>query len=261
MKNTIIFFIILGSLLGKGCCHIDTSSSKKRSHTSKNKHWSYHGETSPEHWEEVEKGADCGGRYQSPINIVAAIDDSSLQPIEFHYDDDTDIDAVVNNGHSIQYDFEKGDYIQIDTIRYELLQFHFHEPAEHTIQGIRYPMVIHFVHRSEEGAYAVIAVMVKEGESSPAFEFLENYLPVREGERKEIDTSFDINSALPQQTNYYHYTGSLTTPPCTEGVQWYIMEEPITISVAQVVALQKLMPLHNYRNEQQLNGRTIRHSF
>lgn len=223
------------------------------------KHWSYQGETGPEHWVEFEKDSDCGGKYQSPINIVStnAMVDTTLQPLDIHYSSATKIHEVVNNGHSIQYNFESGNYLNYKDEKYELKQIHFHEAAEHTINGIRYPMVIHMVHVNIKNQYAVLAVMVKEGKSSAPFNFLESYLPIEKGTTKTVNTSFDLNKNLPKDKGYYNYVGSLTTPPCTEGVNWFIYKKPITISLKQVKELQKIMPLNNYRNEQPLNGRKV----
>ena len=223
-------------------------------------HWSYQGETGPEHWAEFEKDSDCGGNYQSPINIINtdAEVDNTLKGLDTHYATNTKIHEVVSNGHSIQYNFESGNYLNYKGDRYNLKQIHFHEASEHTIDGIRYPMVIHMVHVSNKNQFVVLAVMVKEGENSAPFKFLENYLPLVKGQTKPINASFDLNKILPKDKGYFNYVGSLTTPPCTEGVNWFVFKSPITISSGQVKELQKIMPLNNYRNEQALNGRIIK---
>lgn len=223
-------------------------------------HWAYQGEMGPEHWAEIEKESDCDGLRQSPINIIDVDTEitTSLSPIEIYYATDVKIHDVTNNGHSIQYNFEKGDYIVIEGIKYALRQIHFHEASEHTINGVRYPLEMHLVHFSEERKdFAVLAVMAIEGHSSAPFNFLEQYLPLKTGETKSIDANFDLNLNLPDNRSYYTYKGSLTTPPCTEKVNWYIFNNPITVSLEQVKELQKLMPMNNYRNEQPLNGRKI----
>lgn len=236
----------------------------KKGHSTKNnthkKHWSYIGETGPAHWTEIEKQSDCGGEFQSPINIidVNAIADKTLKPLDIHYESSTKIHDVKNNGHSIQYNFEEGDYINYNGSQFNLKQIHFHESSEHTIDGIRYPLVIHMVHTNAKGAYLVLAVMAKEGMPSEPFNFLENYLPLKKDETKIIDKSFDLNLNLPKNKGYYNYVGSLTTPPCTEGVNWFIFKEPITVSLEQVNILKQLMPINNFRDEQPLNGRKIK---
>lgn len=223
-------------------------------------HWTYEGETGPEHWSEIEKQSDCSGKLQSPINIIEidAVDDILLQPIETHYSKDVKIHDVTNNGHSIQYNFEKGDYVILNDNAYALKQIHFHEPSEHTINGIRYPLEMHLVHVSKDNKIAVMAIMAQEGRSSEAFTFLENYLPITVGQTKQIDKDFDLNLNLPDNKDYYQYNGSLTTPPCTENVTWFVYKNPITVSLDQVMQLQKLMPLNNYRSTQPINGRVVK---
>ena len=230
-------------------------------HQKDQKHWTYEGKTGPEHWIELEEKSDCNGERQSPINIIEINleRDSLLKPIGIFYSSKVKIHDVTNNGHSIIYNFEEGDYITLNDKKYDLIHIHFHEASEHTINGIRYPLEMHLVHVSKNNRIAVLAVLAKEGKSSDPFTFLENYLPVKNGKTKEINASFDLNLNLPDNREYYAYGGSLTTPPCTESVSWYVFKTPITVSLAQVKQLQKLMPLNNYRNEQQLHGRIVKH--
>lgn len=224
------------------------------------KHWTYEGETGPEHWVEIEKNSDCDGEHQSPVNIIDidAVADSTLPPLDIHYSRDVRIHDVTNNGHSIQYNFEKGDYVLFNNQKFELRQIHFHEASEHTINGVRYPLEMHMVHINAEGELLVLAIMAIEGRSSEPFAFLEDYLPIQTGETKIIDSNFDLNLNLPENREYYTYPGSLTTPPCTEGVLWFVFKHPITVSVEQVKELQVLMPLNNYRGEQPLNARVVK---
>lgn len=238
---------------------MDTEITDSNAHI-ENNHWTYDGETGPEHWAEIEHQPDCEGNLQSPINIIDinAETDSDLKPIEFYYSSNVKIHDVLNNGHTIQYDFDKGDYISIDDEKYELMQIHFHEASEHTINGLRYPLEMHMVHVGADNKIAVIAIMAIEGNSSEPFNFLEKYLPVKNGETKKIDAKFNLNLNLPLVRDYYTYKGSLTTPPCTQNVSWYIFKTPITISIEQVKQLQELMPSNNYRNEQPINNRIIR---
>lgn len=220
-------------------------------------HWSYTGETGPQHWAELEKDSECNGSNQSPVNIVNYKTDPNLPPLLIKYADSTHILNVENNGHSIQYNFKAGDYLLLGNQQFNLLQFHFHEPAEHLIDGVRYPLELHLVHQNKQGAYAVLAIMAKEGKSSEPFNFLESYLPLTVGESKLVDTAFDMNLNLPANRAYFTYQGSLTTPPCTQNVSWFIFKEPITVSLAQVEQLKFLMPLNNYRDEQPINNRVI----
>ncbi|WP_235015827.1 carbonic anhydrase [Aquimarina sp. AU58] len=269
--NNMVFIAVITAILVSSCTNtkekikrehsIEVAKEKTTSTTDHaKKHWSYVGETSPEHWAEIEKNSECGGKFQSPINIVSldAIVDPNLKPLAIHYVSNTKIHDVVNNGHSIQYNFEEGDYLMYKGDKYDLKQIHFHESSEHTINGIRYPIVIHMVHTNSKGEYLVLAVMAKEGQTSAPFRFLESYLPLKKGETKAIGKPFNLSYNLPKDKEYYTYVGSLTTPPCTQGVNWVIFKEPITISLEQVNILRDLMPLNNYRNEQPLNGREVK---
>lgn len=225
-----------------------------------NQHWTYKGETGPKHWTEIEKQSDCGGKWQSPINIIDidAEIDPFLEPIDIQYSNNVKIHEVKNNGHTIEYGFDKGDYITLENEKFELIQIHFHEASEHTINGIRYPLEMHLVHLGKDNKIVVLAVMASEGKSSKPFTFLESYLPVHKGESKKINATFDLNMSLPANKEYYTYEGSLTTPPCSETVSWFVFKTPITVSLEQVKQLQQLMPLHNYRDEQDLNGRIVK---
>ena len=167
------------------------------------------------------------------------------------------LNKVCNNGHSIQFDFNKGDSITYNEINYDLIQIHFHEPSEHTINGVRYPIEIHLVHQSEEKNYTVLGIFGVEGEQSQTMEKMESFLPLLTGQEKEIDKSFDLSSLFPENKSYYSYGGSLTTPPCTENVQWVIFKEPHVISLEGVLKLKDNMPLENYRDEQPLNDRLV----
>lgn len=219
--------------------------------------WSYEGESGPHHWAELEANSSCGGSFQSPVNIVNYKTDAALKPIEFHYTKETILHDVINNGHTIQYDFEPGDYVVYNDKTFHLKQFHFHEPAEHTVDGVRFPLAIHLVHQDENSSYLVIEVLVKEGKSSEPFTFLESFLPIAKGETKLVNQPFDMNLNLPTNKGYFTYKGSLTTPPCTEGVRWIIFKESITVSLEQVELLKYLMPIRNFREEQPIHGRRI----
>ena len=235
------------------------------SHQDDPAHWSYEGETSPEHWSEIEKNSECDGLRQSPINIIdiyTISDSSGRLNLSIEYSPQTLIHDVLNNGHTIQFDFEPGDSILFHDETYALKQIHFHEPAEHTINGVRYPIEIHLVHTNKNGDVAVLGILGEEGPDSQPFAFLESFLPVQEGETRILDQAFNLNELIPEsQSPFYHYHGSLTTPPCTEEVNWIVFCEPVILSVQQVILLKELMPLNNYRNEQPLYGREVFKSF
>lgn len=225
------------------------------------KHWSYDGETSPEHWADIEKESSCGGNHQSPIDIVTADvikKASGLKMSDVNYPENTTIHDVTNNGHSLQFNFDgKDNFVNFEGKRYNLAQFHFHAASEHSINGMHYPLVIHMVHVSEDKEFVVFAVMVTEGGESKTFDFLESYLPVNPGETKPIGKSHNFSKYLLGDFKHYFYEGSLTTPPCTEAVNWFVFKDPIKISAAQVKAIADLMPRNNYRPTQPLNDRKV----
>ena len=268
MKNKIFFFALTILISLTGC-----DSSNKNKSTDKNKEtpshskWDYTGESGPEHWAELESDSDCGGLHQSPINIIdiQTIPGEIAEGIsDIQYEDMTTIESITNNGHTIQYNFN-GDLnvIGYKNKQYKMKQFHFHSPSEHTINGVRYPLEIHMVHHSEESnSYIVFAALVQQGEADPTFTFLESYLPINEGETKEINKSFNFGSTTSEifgmdSVDLYTYHGSLTTPPCTEEVIWVVMKNASSASAKQIELLQKLMPKNNYRETQPINDREV----
>ncbi|MCP2025980.1 carbonic anhydrase [Flavobacterium sp. HSC-32F16] len=269
MKNEMRNFAIIMCLVLLISCNnksketeqsVVSSDTTKTTENHHKKHWDYQGETGPEHWSEMDQN-DCGGKTQSPVDIVETENDKTLKPIDFHYNQKTKIHDVINNGHTIQFDFDSGDFIIINGERYELKQFHFHESAEHTIKGVRYPLEIHMVHKSKTGKFAVVSIMAQEDrKSNETFEFLDKYLPSKVNDTVKVNNDFNINKVLPENKTYYTYEGSLTTPPCTEGVQWFIFKNQIDVSIQMIQDLKKLMPVNNFRTVQELNGRKIKES-
>lgn len=255
-KLSLLFCIIL--LTFQSCKQIHKT--EHTAETQDTRHWSYSGETSPEHWVEVEKNSNCDGKYQSPINIINKDADSvsSENLLKIYYSPKTSISKVENNGHSIQFDFEAGDSIDYKNDMYYLKQIHFHEPSEHKINGIIYPIEIHLVHVNKTGQISVLGILGEEGDESQLFEFFESFLPIENGSEKEIHQNIDLSSLFLNANNYYSYSGSLTTPPCTEGVNWIVFKKPIILSVEEVLKLKNNMPINNYRNEQPLNNRLVK---
>lgn len=238
----------------------NTSKAEHNETTEHEHHWSYAGETSPEHWIEIEKNSDCNGNHQSPINIINKDADSSATKgdLKILYTPTTHISEVTNNGHSVQFDFEPGDSINYKNENFYLKQIHFHEPSEHKINGIIYPIEMHLVHVSKSGRITVLGIMGEEGSESQLFEFFESFLPINNGETKAIHQKIDLSSLFLEDKNYYSYGGSLTTPPCTEGVNWIVFKQPIILSIEEVLKLRNNMPTNNYRNEQPLNAREVK---
>lgn len=207
-------------------------------------HWSYAGATGTTHWAELESDfLTCkSGHQQSPIDIVG-VAKTHLPSIGFNY-----LPAkaeVVNNGHSIQVNLLSGNnQIQLGNDNFKLLQFHFHTPSEEKINGKSYPMVAHMVHRNAEGKLAVVAVLFKLGRENRALRKMFSALPEKEDEKVELVEDFNPADLLPGNKAYYSFMGSLTTPPCTEGVRWQVLEEPVEISKAQFRKFQRLYPMN-----------------
>ena len=221
-------------------------------------HWSYTGEAGPQNWARLKpEFAKCAeGARQSPINIRGGIK-VDLEPIGFEYRPSTF--SVIDNGHTVQVNVDSGNAITIMGRRYELVQFHFHRPAEERVDGRVYDMVAHLVHKDPDGRLAVIAVLMDRGQAHPMIQTVWNNLPLERGE--EIGGTAQINLAalLPANRTYYTYMGSLTTPPCSEGVLWMVMKEPVQVSTEQIAIFSRLYPM-NARPLQAMSGRLIKES-
>ncbi|TBN03006.1 carbonic anhydrase family protein [Hyunsoonleella flava] len=261
MKTTIGLALLASTFLLSSCIQYDKD--KHKADYRKHLHWGYSGETAPEYWTEIEKNSDCGGAYQSPINIIHRRTDSmQIQgDLKIQYTPTTLLKEVENNGHSIQFDFEEGDSINYKNETYYLKQIHFHEPSEHKINGLIYPLEMHLVHMNKSGNITVLGLLGEEGEESQLFEFFESFLPLKNGAVKDIHQKVDLSSLFLEDKHYYSYTGSLTTPPCSENVNWIVFKEPIILSVEEVIKLRDNMPLNNYRNEQPINDRVVNYNY
>ena len=218
--------------------------------------WSYSGAEGPEHWGYLKpEYASCmRGHRQSPIDIRDA-HDADLPSIQFDYKP-TAL-KVIDNGHTIQVNYDPNSSITIGDRRYELIQFHFHHPSEEEIEGKAYDMVVHLVHRAQNGNLAVVAVLLTKGRANALVQELWEHLPETKGKETLIDR-IEINAVdlLPADRGYYSFSGSLTTPPCTEGVSWFVLKTPTEISSAQVTQFARLYP-DNARPVQPLYGRTV----
>lgn len=259
LKSILPVFVLLMVTTVVSC--IERKESTTAEEVYESHEWSYAGETSPEHWAELEKNSDCSGKRQSPVNIIdinVVEKEGDTAHNTLFYSPETILTKVRNNGHTVQFDFDRGDSICSREIHYDLIQIHFHTPSEHTVNGIRYPIEIHLVHQSKDKkTYTVLAIFGIEGEESETVEELESFLPLAEGEEKVIEKALDLTSIFPKNKDYYAYHGSITTPPCTENVNWIILKEPIIVSLEEVIRMRDNMPLRNFRNEQDLNGRTV----
>lgn len=218
-------------------------------------HWSYDGKTAPAHWSELdEANSACKiSKEQSPINIIdSKTKKATLQPLDFKYTSSSA--EVINNGHTIQVSLPVGSSLKTGDDVANLLQFHFHTPSEEKINGVNYPMVAHFVHKLPDGKLSVVAVLFKKGKENAALAPIFAALPA-EGKPTPL-TSFDPSAVLPEKRAYYKFTGSLTTPPCSDGVRWQVLKQPVELSSSQIAAFHKLYKM-NARPVQPLNGRVV----
>lgn len=220
-------------------------------------HWGYEGETGPDNWGSLSPDyALCAdGTAQSPIDVrdASALD---LTPISFDYGDTPD--SVSNTGHSIQVEVEAGSRITYNGIAYDLLQFHFHAPSEHTIDGQAAAMEVHFVHKDPNSdMLAVVGILLVEGESdNAAYAPVFTRLPAAADETLGGDLSLDLTALLPPARTFYTYQGSLTTPPCSEIVRWLLLDTPVELSAEQIAAYTSIYA-NNARPVQPLGQRDL----
>ncbi len=217
--------------------------------------WSYEGDRGPAHWGSLDPAfSDCAkGLEQSPIDLVDA-ETRQQGRIEFDYAPSPI--TLLNNGHAVQVNYAPGSGMILDGVRYELLQFHFHHGSEHTVAGVRLPMELHLVHRNDEGALAVVGVFLEEGRENLVLAPLWRRLPARPAPAKAIPASIDATELLPERRTAWRYRGSLTTPPCSQGVSWVVMTEPVAVSAAQIARYGGILR-NSYRPAQPLNGRSL----
>ena len=217
-------------------------------------HWSYEGDTGPAMWGSLDPSfAACDdGTRQSPVDITGAVDggESELE-IRWQAGDA----EVIDNGHSIVVNVAEGSAISLEGREFALLQFHFHHPSEHMVEGSASPIDIHFVHAAAEGDLAVIGVFLEAGEADPTIQSIWDAIPSA-GESPGALAPFDPNALLPEGGSHYRYPGSLTTPGCSEIVSWVVMTDSIAVSQEQVDAFAAIYPM-NARPVQPLNERTI----
>jgi len=218
--------------------------------------WSYSGDNGPEYWGKIDSKYRCcsSGKNQSPVNLTGMVE-SELPPLVIHYK--ANGHEVVNNGHTIQVNCKAGSTISWNGKRFELKQFHFHSPGENTIEGSSFPMELHFVHMDKNENIAVIAVMFEIGEKNHELEKIWSYMPDGEGRKKFINNYADAGQLLPYSHDYYKFNGSLTTPPCSEGVSWFVMKSFLEASVKQIDKFVNIMHHPNNRPVQPLNARII----
>ena len=221
--------------------------------------WSYEGPTGPQHWGDLSPcyAACSTGLSQSPVDL-GALEPSRLRSGIFHYGPGPTAIVLLNDGHTIKADYPLPAAYLVDGARFDLVEFHFHHPSEHAWHGKRYPMELHLVHRTASGLSGVVGVFLEERRrpDNPALEVLWQNLPTTKGVRTYPPVPFDAASLLPSDHHGIRYIGSLTTPPCTEGVRWWVLDQPIPISSDQLARFAALFA-DNSRPLQPLNGRKL----
>jgi carbonic anhydrase len=251
----------VGSALGCTCCLTASGASvigaaRAAATAGESPDWSYGGSTGPQHWGDLSPAFKvCKlGLEQTPIDLASSI--------HGELDGRLDIDykplplRIINNGHSIQVNADPGSACIIGGTRYELLQFHFHHPSEHLLSGKPFDLEVHFVHQGTSGDLAVIGVFIKPGARSAALAPIFDAMPQHEGPERSTGGSIDASALLPQGSSYFRYAGSLTTPPCSEGVTWTIFRDAIEASPEQIRQFAGLFP-NNARPVQGRNRRFV----
>ncbi|MEX6725046.1 carbonic anhydrase [Parapedomonas caeni] len=218
-------------------------------------HWSYEGPTGPAQWGKLAPGdALCGiGREQSPVNLTEAIP-AATPDLATRWAPATA--EIIHNGHTIQVNWPAGSEAVIDRQPHQLLQFHFHHPSEHVIDGRSFPLEVHFVHRNASGGLAVVGLFFTPGPANPTLEAIWSAMPTQAGDKTRLAAPLDIASFLPGDPTSYRYAGSLTTPPCSEVVSWVVLRQPVSASPAQIERFAALFPM-NARPVQPLNRRKL----
>jgi carbonic anhydrase len=219
-------------------------------------HWSYSGAESPAHWGSLDpEYSVCSlGHTQSPINIAHA-KLADLPALMFDYKATTL--NILDNGHTIQVNFAPGSTLSVGEKTYTLKQFHFHHPSEEHVNGRGFPLVAHLVHQDSAGHLAVVAILFEEGAANALINSLWSHIPANKGKAEDVPSvSVQALDLLPVERSYFTYMGSLTTPPCSEGVIWYVLKKHPTVSAQQIATFSRIYPM-NARPIQPRNGRSV----
>jgi carbonic anhydrase len=218
-------------------------------------HWTYSGETGPDRWAELgPQFSACAGKNQAPIDLAHPID-AKLKPIAFSYK--AGGSEMLNNGHTVQVNYVAGSSITVDGVQFDLKQFHFHSPSENHVNGKSFVMEAHLVHADKDGNLAVVALLFNEGLENKALAKIWSSIPKKAGDKVPLAAPFAVAELLPSSHDYFRFNGSLTTPPCTEGVRWLVMKKPLLASKAQVEAFAHAIHHPNNRPIQPVNARPV----
>lgn len=220
--------------------------------------WDYEGKRGALNWGKLDPDyrACSKGHEQSPIDIRGAHLNKALQPIDFHY-----IAGPVtleNDGHTVVVHVAPGSYMVAGGVRYELVQFHFHHPGEEAVKGKLSDMEVHLMHKSADGKLAVVDLRLIEDVGNPnaVLATLWQHLPTKAGTSEKVTEMVNPGGLLPADRGYWTYQGSLTTPPCTEGVRWFVFEQELSLSRDQLRDFAALFKV-NTRPLQETHGRRI----
>ena len=219
-------------------------------------HWTYEGEEGPAHWGELDPAYELcsAGTNQSPIDVETP-KGQDLTNIAFHYQP-SEVN-ILNNGHTVQVNYDAGSYMELDGIHYDVVQFHYHSPSEHALDGKLFAAEFHIVHKNADGNLAVVGILFDEGAQNDVLQpFIDN-LPAEKSDVRDAGVKINAADLLPAVQTTYRYSGSLTTPPCSEGVHWNLMTSPVELSSAQLEALTSLFEGGNNRPVQPLNDRPL----
>lgn len=218
-------------------------------------HWDYEGANGPEAWGKLspEFQACSMGREQTPIDLKNGI---RAEPGIISYAYKRMPVRILNNGHTIQVNCPAGSQAQIAGQTYDLLQYHFHHPSEHILSGQRFELEMHLVHRNKAGELAVIGIFIRAGQANQTLQSIWQVMPTKASPEKWTSVSVNPDRLLPPNSTYFRYYGSLTTPPCSEGVLWTVYREPIEASEAQLKQFAQIFA-NNARPIQPLNRRFL----
>ena len=250
MKTTSVALL---SVLAVAACSSQTAQSPAPTASKQGVHWSYSGEDGPEFWGDLSPAfAECSiGDAQSPIEIADPVEVQRPVPVIDYQEQPA---QVLNNGHSIEATAGPGGTLTVDGVDYALVRMHFHTPAENVIDGLTYPAELHFVHESESGEVAVLGVMLEEGADNPGMQPYVDSLDLPEGAQDIVTLSWD--EMVPDDTRTVRFTGSLTTPDCTGGLNWLVATTPVEVGAAQLQTFRDSYE-GNARPVQPLNDREV----
>ncbi len=228
-------------------------------------HWGYDETDGPDVWADLSpEFLLCReGRAQSPIDLTDART-AELEPMEMNYQPATlriirheHLVDVINNGHTIQINYDEGSTLAVDATEFELAQYHFHVPSEHAVDGKFFPMEMHLVHVSEQGEIAVLSVLIEEGSHNSAFDPVVEHIPLEAGNEEHLEhVRVEIDDLLPEDGSTFRYSGSLTTPPCNENIRWFVLVQPLELSEQQIQSFARVIDGNN-RPLQPHNGRNL----